>query len=82
MACIKTGCLAYIEPYDEWAYGDAFELDGVYYFRLVQRFFEHPKNVPLHFTIHGYDNWFDKDTKMSTLISSVVTNHGYEGIPA
>lgn len=80
MSCIKTGCLAWIEPYNEWAYGDGFCVAGVYYFRFVQRFTERP-NIPLHFTIYDFDNWFDKDSSMSTLISSHTIFHGYEGIP-
>lgn len=26
MSCTKTGCHVWIEPYNEWAYGDAFEV--------------------------------------------------------
>lgn len=27
MTCVKTGCHIYIEPYQEYAYGDAFEIE-------------------------------------------------------
>lgn len=29
MTCIKTGCHIWIEPYQEYAYGDAFEIEPV-----------------------------------------------------
>ena len=29
MTCTRTGCQIYIEQYGEYAYGDAFEVDGL-----------------------------------------------------
>jgi len=59
--------------------------DPVYCFRIVMRSKEPIRNL-LHFTVHGYDQWWDKggpDTWgqriNSTMFTSKVTNHGYEG---
>ena len=79
MTCTKTGCHIYIEPYQEWAYGDAFELGSVAYFRIVQRSFT-PLDRVQHYTVVDYDSWFDKDGTVSTLISDAFVSHGYEGI--
>lgn len=29
MTCVKTGCHIYLEPYGEYAYGDAFEIEPI-----------------------------------------------------
>lgn len=81
MTCVRTGCHIYIEPYSEFAYGDAFEVSGpVHYFRLVQRSFT-PLIPRLHFTVHSYESWFDMHSEISTLISTDTINHGYDGKP-
>lgn len=80
MPCTKTGCHIFIEPYGEYAYGDAFELNDVAYFRLVQRSQE-PLFPRLHFTVWNYDSWFDADSPMSTMVSADYANLGYEGKP-
>lgn len=86
MTCIKTGFHAFFEPYREYLYGDAYEVDGVFVFRVCARSFEPSRSVK-HFDILGYANWFDKDeTSMernSTMICSLphVINLGYEGVP-
>lgn len=86
MTCIKTGCQVFLDGYQEYAYGDAFLIDGVYLFRLCERSFT-PINWPIkHFTIENYANWFDDDRTSqkinSTLIAEAkdVTDHGYDGI--
>lgn len=81
MTCIKTGCHVFIEPYGEYAYGDAYEVAAVRYFRLVQRS-RKPLAPTLHFTIHSFHDWFDKDCAehISTLITTQSRNHGYHGI--
>lgn len=60
--------------------------EPVYCFRIVMRS-KKPLWDKLHFTIHGYDNWWDKggpstwDERInSTMFTTKVTNHGYEGI--
>ena len=46
----------------------------IYLFRLVARSFQ-PINgrASVDFIIHNYDQWFDKDSRMSTLFSNHVT---------
>lgn len=81
MTCTKTGCHIFISPYGEYAYGDAFELEGVAYFRIVQRA-RSPIFPVLHYTIIDFDNWFDKDTsRPSTLITARYACLGYDGLP-
>jgi len=83
MKCTKTGCQVFIAEYDEYVWGDAFEVGGIALFRIVVRSRE-PFAANLHYTVFSTDQWFDKDradVPASTLISSVFTNHGYEGIP-
>ncbi len=81
MQCIKTGCFVYIEPYGSWAYGDAFECNGVYLFRLNASVLR--PNPKRHFTIHRADMWFDMDVpdSISTLVTTEAENHGYEAVP-
>jgi hypothetical protein len=69
MPCTKTGCHAFIECYNEYVYGDAFELDSVAYFRIVKRQ-RHPIRPTLDYTIYTYDTWHDKDARVSTLITN------------
>lgn len=90
MQCIKTGCHAYSEEYNEYLYGDAHEIEvggdfGHFYsitiFRICERSFA-PLGPRLHFTIHSIDRWFDEansKVRDSTLIATAATNHGYEG---
>jgi len=100
MPCIRTGAHIYIEPYQEWAISDAFEIEpllsqarwmelhrlwgspplpGLYYFRISHRSRE-PLRDTHHFTIHDYDNWFDKDGKESLLVTNNCSYHGYNGM--
>lgn len=86
--CIKTGCLVWLEEYDEWAYGDAYEGDDFFVFRLCERrFTEFPGLPRKHFTIHRIAHWFDEQgtsqQNNSTLLAYAqwVENHGSEGIP-
>lgn len=79
MPCIKTGCQIFIEPYGEYAYGDAFEVQvgvrSVYYFRLVARSFKKINKDFVDFTVYNYDNWFDQNAptgQTSTMISANV----------
>lgn len=87
MPCIKTGAHAYLEEYDEWVYGDMHSYAnpaGVafppfYVFRVSQQM--RTPHFPIkHFTIHKVlADW--KDQPYGTILSSNVTNHGYEGVP-
>lgn len=84
--CIKTGCHVFLEPYCEYAYGDAFEEEGMLVLRLAARsLYPINGNKVIHFTIRDWSSWFDADkTSMdqnSTLLSSPTfwTGHGYEG---
>lgn len=99
MTCTKTGAHILIKPYNEYVYGDAFEISvideklfmelayndflsgiaDVAYFRIVQRGFK-PLAPTLHYTVHNYVDWWDKDGPISTLITKNFTNHGYNGV--
>lgn len=70
MTCTRTGCQVYIEQYGEYAYGDAFEVNGVVgfnnqevhynvaYFNIVRRS-RSPINGPVkHYTVHNIEHWF------------------------
>lgn len=64
---------------------DKIQIDAVYLFRIVKRSFT-PLDTRLHFTVHNFDEWFDKgnshpDTHegCSTTFAAQVTNHGYNG---
>lgn len=82
--CVKTGAVVWLEEYQEWAYGDAFEGDDFFVFRLCQRGFA-PVRSRKHFTVHQIAHWWDADRTStetnSTLIAYAqhVENHGYEG---
>jgi hypothetical protein len=92
MQCIKTGCLAYLEEYGEYVYGDAFEMEldagpgsltSVYVFRLCDRSFRPINGKNLHFRVHSINHWFDEERTSeqvnSTLIATSVDNYGYVG---
>jgi hypothetical protein len=67
MTCTKTGCHAFLRPYNEYVFGDAFEVDGVAIFRIVER--RREKFEPtVHYTIDDYSNWFDMGKSLSTLV--------------
>jgi len=86
MPCIKTGFQAYLEPHSVFVRGDAYELYGVYYFRIcfIQR---GPFIGKIHFHIRDWENWFDEQGigvvgKNSTMICSAeqCSYHGPEGV--
>ena len=81
MTCMKTGAEIYIDQYGEWAHCDAFVVNGVAVFRIVQTSRE-PMADKIHYTVHSVDEWFDKDSIVSTLISTLGgwTNHGFDGM--
>jgi hypothetical protein len=86
MTCVRTGCQIFVEPYQEYAYGDGFKVGNVYVFRLCKRSFS-PINWPIkHFTIENFEHWFDEDRTSqktnSTMIvpARYVTDHGYDGV--
>lgn len=59
-----------------------FEVGGIAYFHLTNASRARaPIEPELHYTIHDFDNWFDRDQTYSTMISTDFTNHGYEGKP-
>jgi hypothetical protein len=86
MTCVKTGCHIYLAEYREWAYGDAFEVDDVAIFHIVERGFEPLREVK-HFTIHRLTHTFGprNPTMDNTgiLISGMGywETHGYNGVP-
>lgn len=86
MSCQRTGFNAYIEPLDMWAYGDAYELRGVTYFRIC-KVRMHPLRDRKHYTIHDWYHWFDERKTSQAQNSTMIcgpedcTYHGYEGVP-
>lgn len=91
MTCVKTGCHIYIIPYGTFAYGDAHEVGGAMFFRLVKE-----RGTPLaqviHYEINNYDSWWDKNLMRgdqhnwgasSTLVvkGEDVLSYGYDGRP-
>lgn len=86
MTCVKTGCHIYIIPYGAFAYGDAHEVDGVYFFRLVE-VKTSPTGEVIHYEVNNYDSWWDKDIaadiawRPATLVAkgADVLSYGYEG---
>lgn len=86
MSCIKTGCYVHLTPHDQWAYGDAFEMYGITWFRFCE-VADKPLNSVKHFTVEDWAVWYDEiktsQRQNSTMICDPysVTNHGYAGIP-
>jgi hypothetical protein len=87
MSCIKTGCHIHIEPYGEFAYGDAYRLGDTLVFRLVKVSRTQIRDELIHAIVKDVDVWFDKGAMEkdpsvnSTLISRSATLFGYEGLP-
>lgn len=85
MQCVKTGCHIFLEEYQKYAVGDAYEvLPGLFIFRLCEDGFK-PLRDHLHFTVRAVVHWFDdyktSPSSNSTLIATSVVDHGYEGTP-
>ena len=83
MTCVKTGCHIYIIPYGLFARGDAHEVDGTYFFRLME-LSGIPQQDVIHYEINGYDSWWEKDISPWTISTLVAMNqdvlsYGYEG---
>lgn len=84
--CIKTGFQAYLDPRNEWLYGDAYRVGDVYLFRVCETSLR-PIRDRKHFTINNWRLWFDSHITSMDSNSTVVCNakdvidHGYEGVP-
>lgn len=89
MTCVKTGCHIYIIPYGTFAYGDAHEVGGAYFFRLVQ-ISSWPLANKIHYEINNFDSWWGKEHHssspnikgpVSTLVARAedVLSYGYDG---
>lgn len=82
--CIKTGAQIFLEEYGTWVYGDAFEADDFFIFRVGSQSFT-PEASRKHFQINLIAHWFDQDVdgRYGTLIAYAqnVTNLGYDGVP-
>lgn len=80
--CIKTGAQIYLAEYGTWVYGDAFEGDDFFIFRVGSESFN-PIASRKHFEVSLIAHWFDKgiDGRYGTLIAYAhnVHNLGYEG---
>jgi hypothetical protein len=91
MACIKTGCVAYLEQYQEWIYGDAHMYGDTIVIRAVHRTYNPEELAQFgnvrHFTVMSVYDWFGKNQTSQTDISTLIApeqrtiNHGYDGIP-
>ena len=60
MRCLKTGCLAYLEEYGQYVYGDAFIDNGVVVLRVCQVYSPSASVGECHLTIHEVGQWWDK----------------------
>lgn len=82
MTCVKTGFHAYIIPRGEFAYGDAHEVGGAFFFRIVT-LARTPISSVLHYEVNGYDSFWGADRDISTLVCEAfdVISYGYEGRP-
>lgn len=89
MTCVKTGCHIYLIPYGTFAYGDAHEVAGALFFRLVS-VLDQPLSNVLHYEINNFDSWWGKEFHSgvanitgptSTLVcdSADVISYGYDG---
>jgi hypothetical protein len=59
MECIKTGCVAHLEPYEEYVYGDLFRLhNNLMLMRVCERQMEAPARW--HTRIYKVEYWFDE----------------------
>lgn len=86
MTCIKTGAHILAVPHHVYALGDAYELEGVTYFRLCATS-DKPIRNTLHFLVDNWQDWFGRFSttyeNQSVLIcnSADVKNLGYDGVP-
>lgn len=92
MTCIKTGFHAFASPHGLWLYGDAFVFgedalegkEGWLLLRICEVQNEPIQSVK-HFTIHGWETWFDElKTSMERNSTMLIpphryVYHGYDG---
>lgn len=80
MTCVRTGCHIYLDHYGLFAYGDAHEVGGAFFFRLVKTSSQ-PIHSKLHYELANHDSWWDTTAHTSTLVAdaSFVLSYGYDG---
>lgn len=89
MTCIKTGCVAYIEDFEQWVYGDAHsygapdsyaEKQGVLVIRAVlstEKISELREfGWVRHFTVKRVAEWWDANKTSMNQNSSLISNPG------
>lgn len=75
MRCVKTGAHAYLSEYGLYARGDMHvSQSGMYVFRISQTGYS-PISSDDDFTINKIDQWFDRNSDVSTLIAIDVIDH-------
>jgi hypothetical protein len=77
--CIRTGFHAYVIPSGRFIYGDAFQVNETFIFRII-RVSELPIINYLNYEINDYAVWWH-DERISTLAARPedVISYGYEG---
>lgn len=88
MECLKTGCHAYLQQYDLYAYGDA-HVDRAANGLLVLRIVDLSQGIPVsdnpivHIDVAEISEWFDRNTTAPHHPSTLLTRHwhwwGYDG---
>jgi hypothetical protein len=78
MTCTKTGCHVYLECYDEFLYGDAYETGNIACFRIAGRS-KDPFQKRIHYRVKDFNHWFDAETNTSLLITEEFIRYSYEG---
>lgn len=78
--CIRTGFHAYVIPSGRFIYGDAFQVNETFIFRINQVQSLPILNV-LHYEINDYAVWWRDSTHTETLVAAPdsVLSYGYEG---
>lgn len=80
MQCIKTGCTAYLEDYEEYIHGDLFELkSGQYLMRVCWRGHEPPRDK-INIRVLLIEHWFDDGIKHSTNENSTLLIRAHSGL--
>lgn len=93
LSCLKTGCHAYVEQYDQWVYGDAFSSEagscrGLLIIRVAEVSIGKPVSghAVRHIDVCDVAQWWDQHREKQGTASTLVCEglwrwHGYDGKP-
>ena len=69
MTCMKTGAIIFIDTENAYFRCDAFEIYGVHYFRVTEASINRGVSPETPYaSLKDYENWFDRNHPVSTLI--------------